>query len=68
MDKIFLKSKTVWGVIVMVLPTLLPMLGLNLVGDDASLITNTGDALMTFIGGVLAIYGRVKADTSITLT
>jgi hypothetical protein len=60
-QKFFLKSKTVWGVIVMALPTLLPVLGVNLGQDETALITSTGDQFVTAIGGLLAIYGRFKA-------
>jgi len=60
-DKFFLKSKTIWGVIVMALPALLPVLGISLGADDTALITATGDQVMTAIGGLIAVYGRFKA-------
>ena len=61
MNKYFLKSKTIWGIIVMALPALLPVLGLSLTPDDTTLITQTGDSVMTAIGGILAVYGRFSA-------
>lgn len=51
-----LQSKTVWGVIVMVLATLTPRLGLD-IGDQTGLVTD----ITALIGAILAIYGRVKA-------
>jgi len=51
-----LQSKTVWGVIVMVLATLTPRLGLD-IGDQTGLVAD----ITALIGAILAIYGRIKA-------
>jgi|2_EtaG_2_1085320.scaffolds.fasta_scaffold00309_21 hypothetical protein len=59
--KWFVKSKTIWGVVVMALPALLPAVGVNLTGDDTTLITSTGDSLLQTVGGALAIWGRFSA-------
>lgn len=54
--KNILKSKTVWGVIIAALPTLLEM-----GQSDVLLIKNVGDAVITLAGAALAIYGRYAA-------
>ena len=60
-QKFFLKSKTIWGVIVMAMPALLPVFGVTLGADDTALITQAGDQVMAAIGAVLAVYGRFQA-------
>ncbi len=63
-DKALYKSKTVSGSVLAVLPVLLPALGIGT--GDTVLIHEAIDALMTFGGAVLAIYGRYVADKKIT--
>jgi hypothetical protein len=58
-EKFFLKSKTIWGVIVMALPALLPLAGVG--SETGTLITATGDGLIQAAGAALAIYGRQQA-------
>jgi hypothetical protein len=62
--KFFLKSKTIWGVIMMVAPQVLPiatLFGLPVGGDDVTLLGNFGDSALETVGAGLAIYGRFKA-------
>ena len=61
MDKFFLKSKTIIGVIMSVLPALLPALGLSFSVDDAAMVNSTVDALIQAGGAILAVYGRFMA-------
>lgn len=56
--KWFLKSKTIIGVIISVLPALLPALGVSFSADDAHLVSGTVDSVMQAIGALLAVYGR----------
>lgn len=68
--KFFLKSKTVWGVIMLVAPQILPiaaLFGLPFGGDDVTLLGTFGDAALETVGAGLAIYGRFKAG-GVTLT
>ncbi|NBT49952.1 MAG: hypothetical protein EBV86_01975 [Marivivens sp.] len=58
-EKFFLKSKTIWGVIVMAIPNLLPLFGIG--SETGVLITAAGDGLMQAAGAALAIYGRQQA-------
>jgi hypothetical protein len=62
--KFFLKSKTIWGVIMIVAPQILPiaaLFGLPVGGDDVTLLGNFGDAALETVGAGLAIYGRFQA-------
>ena len=61
MDKIFIKSKTILGVILGFLPTILPVFGIHFGPDVAELINGTVDAIISAAGGIIAIYGRVTA-------
>ena len=62
MEKHFLKSKTIWGAIVAALPALIPLLG----AETATSIETVGSSVVTLIGAIIAIYGRVKAEGKIT--
>jgi hypothetical protein len=55
--KSVLKSKTVWGIVVAVLPTVLTMLGIPLPPAVAEIIIAAGSSL--------GIYGRVTATERI---
>ena len=61
MDKFFLKSKTIIGIIVSILPALLPQFGLSFSAEDGALINTTVDQLIQAAGAVLAMYGRFAA-------
>lgn len=67
-DKFFLKSKTIIGVIVSILPALLPELGISFSVEDGQLINNSVDAVIQGIGAVLAVYGRFVAADGVSLT
>ena len=62
--KFFLKSKTVIGAIIAVLPTLGPLLGFGI--DDQVLVNEAWDALQTIAGAVLSVYGRFKAEDKLS--
>jgi hypothetical protein len=66
-------SLTIWGVIITslstVLPALGPVFGLNI---TAELIRQLGDSVVVFgqalgglIGTVMAVWGRIRADTPV---
>jgi uncharacterized membrane protein (DUF441 family) len=61
MDKFFLKSKTIIGIIVSILPALLPQVGVSFSEADGQLINTTVDQVIQGIGAVLAFYGRFAA-------
>lgn len=68
MMKFFLKSKTIIGIIVSILPALLPQFGVHFTADDGALINHVADLTVQLAGAVLAGYGRVVAKDSLSLT
>lgn len=67
-SKIFLKSKTIWGVVIAALPALLPALGVSFSADDTHMISQLGDAVFQAVGLAFAAYGRFVAKTSVSVT
>lgn len=62
-------SRTIWGAIIGVLSGGLALVGHGLSSDTQTWLTNEVvrviEAGMAVIGGILAIYGRVKAEARI---
>jgi hypothetical protein len=63
--KYWLKSKTIWGVIITMLPTLAPLVGIGV--DDLNLINQTGDNIIQIVGAIIAAYGRFTAKDQLTM-
>ncbi len=69
-NKWFLKSKTIYGAIIVMLPSLvafLNTLGVPLTEDVLSLFEEIGEHAFAIAASILVVYGRWKADTSLTL-
>ncbi len=70
-SKWIVKSKTLWGAIIMALPVLGPALGLDLSPEDVTSIGEEGagfiDKAFGAVGALLVIWGRVSASTKATL-
>lgn len=60
MNKFILKSKTIWGIVTMLVPVLYPAITAAQLGELAS-------GVITAVGAAVAIYGRVKADSPLRL-
>ena len=62
-------SRTIWGAIAAILAAGLAAFGKHLSPDGQSVIADravdVAAAVATIVGGVVAIYGRVKAETKI---
>lgn len=67
-NKIFLASKTLWGVVVMALPVLLPLVGISFTVDDTAFVNTNVDMIFQAVGAILALVGRFTAKTSLTAT
>ena len=73
--KWWLRSKTMWGTLITAAATVIPAIGPALgIVLPADIITTFGDQVITaaqaitgLFGTVLAIYGRLKADTPLAL-
>lgn len=62
-------SKTVWGVVIAALPTVLAVFGYK-VSDVAAFTAGADqlvDGIITLVGSALAIYGRLKATASLVV-
>lgn len=66
--KFFLKSKTILGVIISTLPTLLPIAGVSFSPEDGQLLMGGLDYIVQAAGALMAIYGRFTATDKVTLT
>ena len=65
-EKFILKSKTVWGVLIMAAPQLAPLVGIQFALGDAQELNETVTGIATGVGALLALYGRVKAKQTLT--
>ncbi|MFM2279450.1 MAG: hypothetical protein RLZZ444_1681 [Pseudomonadota bacterium] len=63
--KAWYQSRAVWGALVAILASVLQMAGLTL--DDAGQVQLTDSllALVGIVGGLLALYGRLKATVAL---
>jgi hypothetical protein len=59
MNKFILKSKTVIGALIALLPAISVLTGVTFTEDDTVMINQTADAIIQVMGGAFAIYGRV---------
>ena len=71
--KFLLKSKTIWGILLMVIPAVCPLLGieppssadLQQFGDN---LFTTANGIIQIIGALLAVYGRLTAKHQLKVT
>ncbi len=68
MDKNFLSSKTIQGILITVLPIILPLIGISFSADDGAVLSQNIDAIISAVGAIWATYGRIVASGSISLT
>ena len=61
--KFVLKSKTIWGVIIAAVPTILAQFGVDV--GSTELINGWANEIIEAFGSLLAIYGRFVADTAV---
>lgn len=67
-QKNILESRTIWGVIVMALPVMLELLlGVEISDETAEGLQAHAESIITAIGGLLAIWGRLRANKPVGL-
>lgn len=59
------ESKAVWGGIVAVLAGASGLFGITLGADEQAQVADAAMAIASAVGGLLAVYGRVKADKKV---
>lgn len=64
-NKFILKSRTIIGILIAILPQFGVLFGFTFTQDDAAFITDQVDAIFAAGGGILAIYGRIRAEGKI---
>lgn len=62
MEKKWYQSKAVWGGIIALLAAIAGAFGFSVGAEDQSGLVDAALSVAGAIGGVLAIYGRVKAE------
>ncbi|KAB2540802.1 hypothetical protein AL035_15605 [Salipiger aestuarii] len=60
-----LASVTIWGSIIAIAPQVLSLVGIEMSQEQATGIAAHADAIITAVGGLIAIYGRVRAKSTI---
>jgi hypothetical protein len=63
--KSWYQSKTVWGAVIAIAASALHMAGIELGSQAQSELVDIAVTLAGAAGGLLAVYGRVVADTGI---
>jgi uncharacterized membrane protein len=63
--KSFLKSKTIWGAAITVAPSVAGLFGYTITGADVATANDAINSIVTAVGSLLAIYGRVTARARI---
>ena len=65
MDKFFLKSKTIIGILLTLIVSLAPAIGLTFGTDDAHLISELWDKIAIVASAGMAVIGRFTAKSSL---
>ena len=55
-------SRTVWGGLIALIAGVLGVFGYTLLPSDQAALIDGGSALAASLGGIIAIWGRVKAS------
>jgi hypothetical protein len=60
-------SKTFWGVVMMAMGGIAPVAGWDWFGMVAPEATNIFNTSLEVAGAIVALYGRIKASTGVTV-
>ncbi|RWX76003.1 hypothetical protein EPK99_20290 [Neorhizobium lilium] len=63
--KAWYKSKTVWGALIAIAASLLHGFGIDLGSDAQNQLADLAVTLAGAVGGLIAIYGRIRAESTI---
>jgi len=63
--KFWYQSKTVWGALIAIAASVLQAAGIQLEGDVQADLADIAVTLAGAVGGLLAIYGRLTAESGI---
>lgn len=65
-EKHFLKSKTLWGGFIAVLAGSLKYYDIEIQDTDYQYLLDAFETFGSLVGGLLAVYGRLTATTTLT--
>lgn len=60
------QSKTIWGGVAAIVAAILAVMGVDVSAADQAAIEQAAVAIVGGVGGLLAVYGRIKAQGKIT--
>lgn len=63
--KWLLQSKTVWGILLVAVPSLLTTFGVSIPAEWVGDIDGIVKTLLEVSGSILALYGRITADSGL---
>ena len=67
MEKNFLKSKTLQGIAVMLVPAILKLVGVEASDGETNMVINALPALTQAAGAIWAVIGRFRAEKDLTI-
>lgn len=67
-NKFFMKSMTVWGILIMAAPQLATLFGFDFTAADAAEADGHMQTIITAVGGIIAFIGRIKAKQGLSVT
>lgn len=60
MNKFFLKSRTIWGILLMIAPQVMELMGFEWGTADTQQMVALGEGVATMAGALLALHGRLR--------
>ncbi len=66
-SKWFLQSKAMIGALIVILVQFAPIIGFSFTEVDGQMVGQSADQILTGIGGLLALWGRTSARSTLTL-
>lgn len=63
--KSIFSSKTVWGAIIAIIAGIVGIFGYSIGAEDQAQLAEIGVSVASMAGGLIAIFGRVKASKKI---
>ena len=65
--KSFIESKTIWGAVIAVAPTVANLFGFSVTPADVAQVSSNVDAIVTGFGALMVVWGRVTATKAVGL-
>lgn len=66
-NKFFMKSMTIWGILIMAAPQIALLFGFDFTAADAAEADGHVQTIITAVGGLLAAIGRIRAKQGLSI-